>query len=54
MEKSELLSKEKLESWYTPKEGLTEKEELVAEGDNERCPSCKRVDCMCYEESIEN
>lgn len=47
---AEVISKEKLESWYTPKEKLTEQEELVA---NDRCTTCNKVCCTCYEETLE-
>lgn len=51
---AEKLTKEKLDSWYTPKIKVTEEEEEVMEGDKTKCEECGKVDCMCYEDYVEN
>lgn len=51
-----MLTKEIVDSWYTPKnlpvtcECLSEEEELVAE---DTCKFCKKIDCICEDDAME-
>ena len=43
------ITQEQLNGWYEHKSN----KEAWIEGQEEICPSCKRVECMCYEISQE-